>query len=134
MDYQHGFAATMSFAHLMVLKKASLWLHAAGDVALHEKDSSNAWNHLEAGLQLVRKGCAEPLMIDHLVRIAIMQIQLAQTWRLPIPRLERRAVGAITSSRLGFVPACWTDWRRPFCWSAAGLWPEFEKARKLRIG
>ena len=77
-DYQRGFDAPLPY--LLPLKKGSFWLWGATILALHEGDTSNAWNHLKSETDLVRMNHGEPLMISQLVRVAIIQIALATTW------------------------------------------------------
>lgn len=78
VDYQQGFNAPLLY--LMPLKKGSVWFWGATILALHEGDTTNAWNHLKLLTDLVRMNHGEPLMISQLVRVAIMHIALAATW------------------------------------------------------
>jgi hypothetical protein len=70
----------VSFAHLAPLRKISLWLSTACASAMHERDDSNAWRNLDAGSELVSRVHMEPLLIDQLVRSAIVNVELSRTW------------------------------------------------------
>jgi hypothetical protein len=78
LKYQEGFSLLLG--HLSQIKRASVWLSVAATLAMHEGDTSNAWNNLEAETELVGKDRGEPMIISQLVRIAMTQIAIATTW------------------------------------------------------
>jgi hypothetical protein len=78
VDYQQGFNAPLLY--LMPFKKGSVWFWGATILALHEGDTTNAWNHLKSLTDLVRMNHGEPLMISQLVRMAVAHMAVSATW------------------------------------------------------
>lgn len=78
VNYQQGFSAPLP--HLTTMKKGSLWLSCATLVALHENDTTAAWENLKSEMDLIRKNTGGPLIICQLVRVAMTQIALSTTW------------------------------------------------------
>jgi hypothetical protein len=80
LDYSKG--SGISLDHLSKLKNAGTLLSITATQALHEKDHSEAWSDLVAGVELVRLYDNEPLMISDLVRIALARIAINATWEV----------------------------------------------------
>ena len=77
-NYEDGFAALLP--HLAPLKASSLylWLHA--DAALKAGDRQTALEDVHLMFRLIESVRNEPLLISHLVRIAMLPIALQPVW------------------------------------------------------
>ena len=78
LDYSKG--SELPLYHLSKLKAAESLLSITATQALHEKDYSEAWSNLLAGVELVRLYDNEPILISDLVRIAMARIAINATW------------------------------------------------------
>lgn len=80
LDYKKG--AYLAFPHLLPLKVAAQVLSAATVSDLHNGDTGAAATNICTLLALVRGNHDEPLVISHLVHIAMVAIAESPTWEL----------------------------------------------------
>ena len=78
LDYSQGW--TLLLPHLAKLKQAEILAAAFATTALYERKFSEAWTNLHTSVVLVRRYQTEPLLISHLVRVAMAQIAVSATW------------------------------------------------------
>jgi hypothetical protein len=78
LDYSKGFGVLLY--HLAKLKQAEILASVSAMAALHERKFPEAWTNLHTAVALVKLYKTEPLIISHLVRIAMAQIAISATW------------------------------------------------------
>jgi hypothetical protein len=78
LDYAKGFE--IMFPHLARLKTAEVLATGTSIEALHRQDFQEAWQDLNAAVDLVRLYNNEPLLISGLVRVADANIAASATW------------------------------------------------------
>ena len=78
INYDAGFAAILP--HLAKLKGASQYLALHADAALKAGDRATALEDMNLLFRLMESVRSEPIVISHLVRIAVLQIALQPVW------------------------------------------------------
>jgi hypothetical protein len=78
INYDAGFAAILP--HLAKLKGASQYLALHADAALKAGDRATALEDVKLLFRLMESVRSEPIVISHLVRIAMLQIALQPVW------------------------------------------------------
>ena len=78
INYDAGFAAILP--HLAKLKGASQYLDLHADAALKAGDRATALEDMNLLFRLMESVRSEPIVISHLVRIAVLQIALQPVW------------------------------------------------------
>ncbi|HZV36184.1 MAG TPA: hypothetical protein VFB72_16530 [Verrucomicrobiae bacterium] len=97
LDYSMG--AMLPLPHLAIQKRAALCLCAASLLELHQGQLDQSCEDLKACLALSRFLEHEPIMISQLVRMAVLQIALGQTWEiLQHPGLQDKQLAELQSS------------------------------------
>ena len=80
LDYKQG--ATLLLPHLAPLKRSSQKLEADAICLLHDGNPGAALTNILTMLALEQKSVSDPLLISHLVRLAITAIAVAPTWEV----------------------------------------------------
>ena len=80
LDYSQGFATLLP--HLVRLKQAEILTASATIGALHDGNYSQALTNLQMSVTLIQHYQTEPLLISHLVKIAMAQIAIGATWEM----------------------------------------------------
>lgn len=78
LDHQQGYSLLLP--HLAQIKRTSIRLAGEAMLDLHEGNTSNAWDNLEAAIELTGNYRVEPIMISHMVRMTMMHLALGTTW------------------------------------------------------
>lgn len=97
LDYAMG--AMLPLPHLASHKRAAMCLSAASRLELHEGQLDQSCEDLKACLALSRFLEHEPIMISQLVRVAVLQIALGETWEiLQHPGLQDKQLAELQSA------------------------------------
>ncbi|HTB83402.1 MAG TPA: hypothetical protein VK742_07105 [Candidatus Sulfotelmatobacter sp.] len=80
LDYKKG--VSLLLPHLMSLKEAAQKLTSAAVLDLHNGDNGDAVTNILTLLALVEKDANDNLLICHLVRTAMVSIDIASTWEV----------------------------------------------------
>ena len=80
LNYDSEFPAMIYLPHLAALKSCALTLQLRSAAELQNGQSDQAAADVQLGLQLTGKIQTEPILISHLVRIAMTQLMLQTIW------------------------------------------------------
>jgi hypothetical protein len=78
LDYRR--AGNLPLTHLARMKGLAQWLAVATTLELHAREITNAWEDLNALVNLVAGYQKDALIISELVRVAMTQIAINPTW------------------------------------------------------
>jgi hypothetical protein len=99
INYDAGFAAMLP--HLSRLKMTSQYLSLHATAALKAGDTAAALEDLKLSFRLIESIRSEPIVISHLVRIAMLQIALQPVWEGLADRQWTEADLRVLESQLG---------------------------------
>jgi hypothetical protein len=99
INYDAGYAALLP--HLARMKAVSQYLSLHADAALKAGDRATALEDLRLQFRLLESIHNEPILISHLVRIAMLQIGLQPVWEGLADRLWTEADLSVIEGELG---------------------------------
>ena len=99
MNYDAGY--TMLFPHLARLKSCSQYLCLHAEAALKAGDQETALEDIKLSFRLIESIRSEPILISHLVRIAMAQIALQPVWEGLVDRQWTEPELSVIEGELG---------------------------------